>query len=80
MADIVKRAIEENNHSLGQEVGEQVKTQVIKEMNYLMREQEDASDERYRKLDELIRQSLKQHTRKEKKLFGKNPVLKPNRA
>ena len=37
MTSIVKSAIEENNHALGKEVGDQVGDRVLKEMNYLMR-------------------------------------------
>ena len=39
MAQIVKGAIAENNHALGKEVSELVRDYVLKEMNYLMREQ-----------------------------------------
>lgn len=74
MTGIVKKAIEENNQSLGISVGEQVGEQVLKEMNYLMREQEDMAEEHYRKLDEAIRQH-----HKSKKIFGKSKekVLQP---
>lgn len=37
------------------EVGDQVGDRVLKEMNYLMREQDEQEEERYRKLDETIR-------------------------
>ena len=40
MNDIVRNAIAENNQSLGQAVSEHVGEKFIKEMNYLMREQE----------------------------------------
>ena len=52
MNDIVRNAIAENNQSLGQAVSEHVGEKVIKEMNYLMLEQEEQEEERYRKLDE----------------------------
>lgn len=67
MTGIVKQAIEENNQALGISVGEQVGEQVLKEMNYLMREQEELAEEHYRKLDEAIRQHYKC-----KKIFGKS--------
>lgn len=67
MTGIVKQAIEENNQALGISVGEQVGEQVLKEMNYLMREQEELAEEHYRKLDEAIRQHYKY-----KKIFGKS--------
>ena len=80
MAQIVKGAIAENNHALGKEVSELVRDYVLKEMNYLMREQDEAEEERYKKLDELIGQSLKAKGKKEKKLFHKKQEWKPNEA
>ncbi len=79
MNQIVKKAIEENNRALGQEVGEQVGDRVLKEMNYLMREQDEQEEARYRKLDEAIRGL---HKKKEKngKMFGKKQELNPTRA
>lgn len=65
MNDIVRNAIAENNQALGQAVSEHVGEKVIKEMNYLMQEQEEQEEERFRKLDEAIRN--RQMSRKEKK-------------
>lgn len=67
MSQIVKDAIAENNQDLGREVGEQVGERVLKEMNYLMREQEEQEEERFRKLDEAIRSRQKNSRRKEEK-------------
>lgn len=78
MTEIIRNAIEENNENLSKEVGEEVRTRILKEMNYLAREQEDAEEERYRKLDALIRQNMKVKQKKEKKLFHKRPVVQPN--
>ena len=78
MTEIIRNAIEENNENLSKEVGEEVRTRILKEMNYLAREQEDAEEERYRKLDALIRQNMKIKQKKEKKLFHKRPVVQPN--
>lgn len=77
MTEIVRESIRENNQELGKEVSQQVRDYVLKEMNYLMREQDEAEEERYKKLDELIRQSMKMHVKKEKKLFRKKAELKP---
>ena len=55
MTNIVRNALEENNQALGKEVGSQVGEKVLKEMNYLMREQDDAEEERFRRLDAAIR-------------------------
>lgn len=80
MNDIVRNAIAENNQALGLAVGEQVGEKVIKEMNYLMREQEDAQEDRFRKLDEAIRsrQMQKRRLRREKK--QKTPKEKKSRG
>ena len=79
MTQIVKEAIEANNRALGKEVGEQVGDRVLKEMNYLMREQDEQEEERYRKLDEAIRGI---HKKKEKNggLFRKKQTAKPKQA
>ena len=80
MSDIVGRAIAQNNEELSLNIGQEVRETVLKEMNYLFREQEEAQEERYKKLDELIRQSLKAKGKKEKKLFHKKQEWKPNEA
>lgn len=81
MMGIVKRAVEENNQALGKEVGVQVGEQVLKEMNYLMREQDEAEEERFRKLDAAIRTRQKgkrfRKEKEEKKLLSKKK-LNPN--
>ena len=67
MLTIVKQAVEENNQALGREVGYQVEEKVIKEMNYLMRVQDEAEEERFRKLDAAIRTYRKGKRVKEEK-------------
>lgn len=86
MTEIVRKAITENNEELGQEVGVQVGNHVIKEMNYLMRTQEEQEEERYRKLDEAIRnigrhgknQKKQRLSRKERKLLKEKNELAPD--
>ena len=72
MNEIVRNAIAENNHALGQAVSTQVGDRVLKEMNYLMREREEQEEERFRKLDESLRGHQKrakaEKTAKPKKL------------
>jgi DNA-binding transcriptional MerR regulator len=68
MSDIVGRAISQNNEELSQTIGQEVQERVLKEMDYLVREQEDAAEERYKKLDAAIRGSV----HKKKPLFAKN--------
>jgi DNA-binding transcriptional MerR regulator len=60
MTQIVRNAMQDNNRELSQEVGTQVGERVLKEMNYLMRTQDEQEEERYRKLDEAIRSSYRQ--------------------
>lgn len=85
MTMIVRNAMEENNPALSKEIGHQVEDKVIKEMNYLMRVQDEAEEERFRRLDAAIRsqtkgrkakadksEKVRRFSRKEKKL---NPNL-----
>ena len=59
MSDIVGQAIAQNNEALSQSIGKDVQERVLKEMNYLMREQDEIQEERYRKLDAAIRGSIR---------------------
>lgn len=78
MIEIVRQAVEENNQVLGKEIGIQVGDKVLKEMNYLMREQDEAEEERFRKLDAAIRTHQKgkrfRREKSEKKLFAKKKL------
>ncbi len=67
LSGIVKDAMEENNHALSLEIGTQVQERVLKELNYLAREQEERAEERCRKLDEAIRTHQKAGFRKKEK-------------
>ena len=69
MTEIVGKAITANNEQLSKCVSEEVGEQVIKELDYLMREREEAEEDRFRKLDEAIRENLKKP--KKKSLFKK---------
>ncbi len=66
MNEIVKQAMEENNKQLCTQIEERI----LKEMNYLMREQEENAKERYLQLDQLLRQVVnKKKIKKEKRVF-----------
>ena len=67
MSDIVGRAISQNNEELSLNISQEVHATVLKEMNYLFREQEDAEEERFKKLDAAIRGSL----RRKRSLFAR---------
>ncbi len=65
MSDIVGKAIAENNEELGRVISGELGEQVVKEMNYLMREREELEEERFAQLNEVIRGSLKDRKKKE---------------
>ncbi len=55
LGDIVSKALEENNDSLGKRVSTQVSDSVIKEMDYLLRMKEEREEERFKRFDEVMR-------------------------
>lgn len=59
MTRIIGKALEANNRSLtgaiSNEVSDKVSERVIKQMDYVMRESEERQEERFRKLDEVLR-------------------------
>lgn len=71
MTNIVSRALVENNPQLGQEISEKVSDNVLKEMDYLIRMQDEKEEQRYKKLDETIR--LYQKGRMEAAAAGEKP-------
>lgn len=88
MSDIVGHAIALNNEELSETIGREVGERVLKEMDYLAREQEEAQEIRYRKLDAAIRSRARSRkpifsgqkedrpgklTRKERKELAKAP-------
>ena len=77
MTDIVGKAIAANNENLSRTISEDVGEQVLKEMNYLMREREELEEERFRQLDEAIRGNLK---KKKTPLLKKWTKKKPSEA
>lgn len=87
MTNIVSRALVENNPQLGQEISEKVSDNVLKEMDYLMRMQDEKEEQRFKKLDETIRQYQKgrmeaaaaeekpKKAKKKKRLFSKKAKI-----
>ena len=63
MNDIVGKAISLNNEELSLQIGTEVEERVLKEMNYLMRVQDEQEEERFKKLDEAIRSYGKRQKR-----------------
>lgn len=83
MNNIISQALAENNPQLGQEISEKVSDNVLKEMDYLMRMQDEKEEQRFKKLDETIRiyqkgrqevaavQERQKKEKKKRKLFKK---------
>ena len=73
MSDIVGHAIAQNNEALTLDISKEIRETVLKEMNYLIREQNDMTEERYRQLSAEIRGKLqKKHTLFAKKEKGRS--------
>ncbi len=94
MTKIVGKALASNNHSLSgaisNEVSDKISERVIKQMDYVLRENEEREEERFRKLDETIRSRQRANAEaaaalaeenkrknKKKKMFGKKNKVKP---
>lgn len=78
MTEIVGKALAANNEELGQSISEEVGKQVLKEMNYLMREREEADEERFRRLDAAIRGNIRRKGEEKERGFWKKK--KPSQA
>ncbi len=80
LGKVVSQAIRENQQEMGKELSHQVSTQVVKEMDYLFRLQEEREETHYKKLDELIRSSQNQRKRlalgKKREKKAKEPKIK----
>ncbi|MGN0369083.1 MAG: helix-turn-helix domain-containing protein [Butyrivibrio sp.] len=59
ISGIVTKALQDNNGVIEEEVSYRVSNKVIKEMDYLLRVKEEAEEDRYKKLDETIRNCQK---------------------
>lgn len=57
LSKVISQAIRENQQEMGKELSHQVSTQVVKEMDYLFRLQEEREETHFKKLDESIRAS-----------------------
>ena len=84
MSQIIRSALKENNAELSGEISTNVTDSVVKEMNFLMRLQEEKEEERYRRFDATLRdyQRSRMHAaaafegrkRKKSKFFKKHKV------
>lgn len=55
MKGLISEAIKENNKDLSDAVGENLSDNVLKEMDYMIRDREEREEERFRHLDEIMR-------------------------
>ncbi len=55
LGNIVAQAIQNNNEYLGRNIGDNVSERVLKEINCVAKEQEEREEERFKRLDESIR-------------------------
>lgn len=74
MRDLISDAIRENTQVLSNSVSEGISDNVIKEMDYLIRDKEEKEEERFRHLDEVIRGMQK--TRQEAAAAADSSVTK----
>ena len=84
MNQIIMSALKDNNAELSENISSNVTDSVVKEMNFLMRLQEEKEEERYKKFDATLRdyQRSRMHAaaafegkgRKRSKFFKKNKV------
>lgn len=67
MNKVVCKALKESASELGKEVSGNVSETVLKEMNYLIRTQDEREEERFKKLDETMRSKQKMSKKDKKK-------------
>lgn len=78
MNRIVSNAIQENNELIGKSAGEHAADAVVKQISGMTKEQEARAEERYRKLDQTLREM--QRARQEAASTAMRPVDKRRQA
>ncbi len=76
MTQIMAEALARNNSALSQEVSSQVGDKLVKEMNYVLREREEAEEERFKRLDESLRAMQQKNKARAEAAASKAPVVK----
>ena len=79
MNKVVSKALKESTTNLGKELSDNVSENVLKGMNYMMRVQDEKEEERYRKLDELMRNKQKLSRREKRKKAKAEKLLLKNK-
>jgi DNA-binding transcriptional MerR regulator len=72
MNHIILSALKENNTTLSEKISSNVTDSVVKEMNFLMRLQEEKEEERFKKFDATLRDYQRSRTMAAATLDGKN--------
>lgn len=80
MTRIVSNALKESTTDLKRDLSEDVSQSVLKGVNYIMRVQDEKEEERFRKLDEVLRSKQKPNKKEiKKKLKAEKLLLKKNK-
>ncbi|RDU24453.1 MerR family transcriptional regulator [Anaerosacchariphilus polymeriproducens] len=67
MNSMIAKALLENSEQLSKEVGQHVSSQVIKEMDYLLRLQDEQDEKRFQKINEALHSKKGEQVKKEVK-------------
>lgn len=78
MDKIVSKALKEGTMDLSKELSDNVSESVLKGMNYLMRVQDEKEEERYKKLDEVMRSRQHMSKRELKKKLKAEKLIEKN--
>ena len=76
MNHIIGRALEVNNEQLSQDISALVNDKVLKELEFLIRAREEKVEERYRQLDETLRNYQKENQGKAEAAASRIPFFK----
>ena len=76
MNHIIGRALEHNNEQLSQDISHLVNDKMVKEMEYLMRVNDEKEEERFKQLDETIRAYQKEGKGRAEAAASKIPFFK----
>ena len=76
MNHIIGRALEHNNEQLSQDISSLVNDRVTKELEYLMRVGDEKAEERFKRLDETIREYQKEGKGRAEAAASKIPFFK----
>lgn len=76
MNHIIGRALEANNEKLSQDISQMVNDKVSKDMEYLFQVSNEKEEERFKRLDEVIRTYQKENRGRAEAAAAKVPFFK----